>query len=77
VGQPWSGSHRPVRVGERERGRGGPGQSNYFKLDLIQTRLHEGENFEIKYDFEYLKKVNNFFYRNIPRFEMDFELKSR
>jgi hypothetical protein len=52
-------------------------QSNLFKRHSIQTGPSSACNIEIKYGFEGFDVRNNFTYRNILRFELDFELKFR
>jgi hypothetical protein len=52
-------------------------KSNPMKIHSIKTRLSRGSKFEIKYSFEEFVERNNFPFRNISRFEMEFELKFR
>jgi hypothetical protein len=54
--------------------------SNYFKRfqnhsSFIRSKkdLPDLKKFEIKYGFEVFDEKNNFTYRNVSRFELDFE----
>jgi hypothetical protein len=51
--------------------------SNLLKLDLIQTGPFQLKQFEIKYGWKAFEIRNNFSYRNLFGFEMNFELKFR
>jgi hypothetical protein len=42
-------------------------------FDHPKNDLPELKNFEIKYGFEDLEKMNNFLHRNFFRFERDFD----
>jgi hypothetical protein len=42
-------------------------------FDRFKNGLTELLHFEIKYDFEYLEKTNNFIHRKSFKFERDFE----
>jgi hypothetical protein len=44
-------------------------------FDRSNFDIPEVNKFVIKYEFEYLKKMNNFVHRNFFRFRMDFKLK--
>jgi hypothetical protein len=46
-----------------------------FQLWPIQKGPSRPQIFLIKYGFEYLESMNDFLYRNVTRFEMNFELK--
>jgi hypothetical protein len=51
--------------------------SKLFKFHLIQKGPSQLKKFEIKYGFEGFDERNNFSYKNVLRFEVDFELNFR